>query len=250
MKLIVAGQNLFSGHDNFQTIKDYDKATIKLDCKVNDSVYNGSAVLLKYDNKNYIITAAHVARNIRINGYFICVDSINRPHVFDLKKNAFVNKSDWNFHNNADIAAIEIKPKKIDKYLDFHLKKYSIDISHFDLNLNFPMLRSSNVICYGFILVDLSNNNYSPESITANFATIGPKMTKMENYLSYFYFLQLPSIQGLSGGPVFEGGQIGSSNVTHNLMRCIGIMSGTHSDNTGGKISLVTPAYYMKDILK
>ena len=112
------------------------------------------------------------------------------------------------------------------------------------------MSRASNAICYGYILFDMSKNNYSPESIIVNFATIGPKMTKIENYLSYFFFLQLPSVQGLSGGPVFEGGQIGMSNFTYNLTRCIGIVSGTHFDNTGGKISLVTPAYYIKDLIK
>ena len=30
---------------------------------------------------------------------------------------------------------------------------------------------------------------------------------------------------------------------------CHGIMHGTMSDDTGGKIALVTPAFYLKDII-
>lgn len=32
--------------------------------------------------------------------------------------------------------------------------------------------------------------------------------------------------------------------------RCYGIMHGTISDDTGGKLAAVTPAYYLSDLIK
>lgn len=42
---------------------------------------------------------------------------------------------------------------------------------------------------------------------------------------------------------------VGSMTTTKEKTICYGIMHGTMSDNTGGKIALVTPTYYLKNII-
>lgn len=65
-----------------------------------------------------------------------------------------------------------------------------------------------------------------------------------------FYYLNIPSIQGMSGGGVYNGllgygNRYGGDGKTYML----GIMHGTKGDNTGGKLAVVTPSYYIWDLL-
>ena len=70
--------------------------------------------------------------------------------------------------------------------------------------------------------------------------------------LSDFFCLENPSVGGYSGCPVFDLGYStnGLMTMTKEKTWCHGIMHGTMSDNTGGKIALVTPAFYLKDIMR
>ena len=67
--------------------------------------------------------------------------------------------------------------------------------------------------------------------------------------LSDFFCLENPSVGGYSGCPVFDLGYStdGVMTITKDKTWCHGIMHGTMSDTTGGKIAMVTPAYYIKD---
>jgi hypothetical protein len=66
-----------------------------------------------------------------------------------------------------------------------------------------------------------------------------------------FYTLENPSVGGYSGGPIFDLGYIIVGAMTTNTgpTVCHGIMHGTISDTTGGKIAAVTPCSYVKDIV-
>jgi len=68
---------------------------------------------------------------------------------------------------------------------------------------------------------------------------------------SDFFTLENPSVGGYSGGPVFDLGYIIVGAMTTNTgpTICHGIMHGTISDTTGGKIAAVTPCSYVKDII-
>jgi len=252
--IIHSQQNIFVGSNIGSNLITYEKATIYLNCKTGkDSTASGTGILFENDSKFYIVTAAHVAKLMGNNSYFVCVDSVYKPHTFSLRKNSISNIINWNFHKNADMAVMEIKPKNRDKYLKLHLDKWSLNFSMVDTNLTLYK-RLNKVICFGFPLIDLNKTNYAPESIITYFVTNGSKLLKWgdnKKKISYFYLLQLPSIDGFSGGPVFEGGAIGVSNVTNNLrIKCIGIIHGTFYDKTGGKICYVTPCYYLKDLIK
>jgi hypothetical protein len=63
--------------------------------------------------------------------------------------------------------------------------------------------------------------------------------------------MENPSVGGYSGGPVFDLGYeiIGCAMTTKEMTQMHGIIHGTMSDNTGGKIALVTPMYYLIDLI-
>lgn len=67
-----------------------------------------------------------------------------------------------------------------------------------------------------------------------------------------FFLLENPSVGGYSGCPVFDLSYmvVGGMTVTKDKTRCYGIMHGTISDETGGKLAAVTPAYYLKDLIE
>jgi hypothetical protein len=74
-----------------------------------------------------------------------------------------------------------------------------------------------------------------------------------------FFFLQDPSIAGFSGAPVFlfpkpfatSGGAIAfpETGTGPGSLRCVGIVHGTISDETGGKMSAVTPSKYILETM-
>jgi hypothetical protein len=68
---------------------------------------------------------------------------------------------------------------------------------------------------------------------------------------SEFFLLENPSVGGYSGCPVFDLGYmiVGAMTTTKDKTRCYGIMHGTISDNTGGKLAAVTPAFYLAQLL-
>lgn len=61
--------------------------------------------------------------------------------------------------------------------------------------------------------------------------------------LSDFFCLENPSIGGYSGAPILDLGYMVTGNMTSTKEKTIlhGIMHGTMSDETGGKLALVTP---------
>lgn len=59
------------------------------------------------------------------------------------------------------------------------------------------------------------------------------------------------SVGGYSGGPVFDMGyeKMGCATATKEKTVLHGIVHGTMSDETGGKIALITPMLYIKDLI-
>lgn len=74
------------------------------------------------------------------------------------------------------------------------------------------------------------------------------------NTPSLFFFLQDPSIGGLSGGPVWDLLQpqiIDNRQIVRGgIPVCCGIVHGTLSDGTGGKLAAITPSFYLVELIR
>lgn len=69
--------------------------------------------------------------------------------------------------------------------------------------------------------------------------------------LSVFFCLENPAMGGYSGAPIIDMGYVSSPALiqTYGDTTIWGFVHGTMNDNTGGKIAMVTPVYYLKDII-
>ncbi len=69
-----------------------------------------------------------------------------------------------------------------------------------------------------------------------------------------FFVTQDPSIGGFSGAPVFDTGlpysTEGNMVLRSKTLQVVGIVHGTLSDDTGGKLGAVTPAYLLLELLQ
>jgi hypothetical protein len=153
----------------------------------------------------------------------------------------------WQNHPIADISIIQLTPKNGE--VKDRITKYSFPIRQISFQKDLPE-RETDLTFLGFPVVDLNMEYFSPLIFTgyrsSGFITQRRADT---NTKCSFFFLNVPSIQGCSGSGVFSSVKkamyFGSSKTF-----MIGIMHGTQSDNTGGKMAEVTPTFYILDFFK
>ena len=199
------------------------------------------------DGRAWIVTAAHVAKT---------TDETTQIAISDQDCNCIkiplseLNSSlSWIYHSTADIAVLPITFTKSNlKYLVNRCLPYD----HFNLEEN-SVSRDCELTSVGFPnglgvsgkFCPLTFRSYASSSLL----TLNRADTKTP---CDFFCLENPSVGGYSGCPVFDLGYmvVGAMTTTKAKTICYGIMHGTMSDNTGGKIALVTPTFYLKDIIK
>jgi hypothetical protein len=66
-----------------------------------------------------------------------------------------------------------------------------------------------------------------------------------------FFVLEDPSVGGYSGAPCFDTGiiKLGIATITSSDTKCYGMVRATLSDNTGGKLAVVVPSFYIVELL-
>lgn len=204
------------------------------------------------EDKSYcwFVTASHVARTC--NSSTIVVESTKDGKAAKLPFSLFCNPGSWIHHPIADISCIQIMPNE--RNIPF-IQKHLFPYDHFFLDKK-PVSRDAELTCIGFprgLGIDNDDGFYSPLTFrsyaSSGFLTLNRADTHTP---STFFCLENPSVGGYSGCPVFDLGYStnGIMTMTKEQTWCHGIMHGTMSDETGGKIALVTPAFYLKDILK
>lgn len=208
----------------------------------------GTGSFITKDNKMYIVTATHVAKNMDSLAYVIIEDKKSLPVRLKLKELAPNIK--WKNHPIADLSILELNPKK--EIIDKYLQKRFIPFDIIDLS-QVAMPRNTQLTIIGFPLGLGANGHFSPLTyrsypssslITFNRADTNTPQT--------FIILENPSIGGYSGGPVYDLSIVQAGNVTMrgNGTKLHGFIHGTISDTTGGKLTAMVPAYYIKDLIK
>lgn len=215
---------------------------------VSGSEIVGTAIFInKGDQEAYLLTATHVVLSITDESYAIISDSRGIPAKILLSE--LLGGAKFEHHPVADIS------------------KAKINITQ--KNIIFLSGR-----CFPFDQIDLTDNLISKdlEITTIGFplglGAIGAKFTPL-SYRTYvssplitlnrfdtgtpcdFIIMESPSTGGYSGGPVFDLGYHISGGMTttkeHTILH--GLVHGTISDPTGGKMGAVTPTKYLKDWL-
>lgn len=214
------------------------------------SVGTGMFVSSQADENNiygWIVTAGHVAMETTDSTKIVIATKDGKAETLPLKM--FGPLTNWKHHSIADISVFQITFSDINnKFMENRFFQYN----HFNTTKT-VVSRDFELTCIGFPRGLGTEGSFSPFTFrsyaSSGFVTLPRADTKT---LSEFFCLENPSVGGYSGCPVFDLGYStnGAMTITKEKTWCHGIMHGTMSDNTGGKLALVTPAFYLKDIIQ
>lgn len=222
-------------------------AAYRVLCSIRTPIGNGkeevgTGTFVVRGNDLFIVTASHVARPSNAQTYLIVSDDKGAPTQAPLSH--FCANNAWRHHPAADIAAIAVvQTQQIQALLQNRFFPYD----HVETAKLVPS-RDVELTTIGFPLGLGAAGSFSPLSFRTYAASGLVAFNRADTQTPCdFFCLENPSIGGYSGGPVFDLGYmvVGLMTQTKEKTICHGFMHGTLSDNTGGKLAAVTPAYYL-----
>ena len=211
----------------------------------NMSVGTGTFVVNGND-QIFMVTATHVAVSCNETTQVVISDSKGNATL--LKLTDFNPTLSWRHHATADVSVL---PIKMSPSIQPHLTQRFLPFDHFHVERT-PVSRDFELTSVGFPHGLGADGMFSPLTYRSHassaFITLNRFDTKRP---SVFFLLENPSIGGYSGCPVFDLGYmiVGAMTTTKDKTRCYGIMHGTISDDTGGKLAAVTPAFYLPELM-
>lgn len=198
------------------------------------------------NTRSWIITASHVAKETNDSTQIILANQEGKATIIPLSLLGPI--ANWEHHPKADIGIFKID---ITEHNYKYLENRCFPLDHFNLERR-PVSRDYELTSIGFPNGLGAEGSFSPFTFrsyaSSGFVTLTRADTKSP---SEFFCLENPSVGGYSGCPVFDLGYETNGIITSSRGQtcCHGIMHGTMIDNTGGKIAMVTPAFYIKDML-
>lgn len=202
--------------------------------------------IIKNGKEPFILTASHIAHNCLSSTSVVIGDADNNSQSLNLS--LFNEQLDWIHHPVADVSVLPIIPNpSISTHLEGHFFPYE------QLNTTTtPPSRDAYLTAVGFPHGLGAAGRFSPFTFRSHAASSLITLLRFDtNTPSDFFTLENPSVGGYSGGPIFDLGYIivGGMTTYTGPTICHGIMHGTISDETGGKIAAVTPCSYVNDIV-
>jgi len=208
----------------------------------------GTGFFILKGNKFYITTAAHVAKFT--NSFTIIILGDNNSIPINIQLVEIAKGLSWRYHPGSDIALIEIDIKN---HFDLFSSRF-FPYEQININPHSNPSRDQELTIIGFPKGLGSNRKFGPFTFRSFPASGIVSLSTSDdlNDIQEIFCLENPSCGGYSGGPVLDLGYIISGNITQvlNDTKLYGIIKGTIYDNTGGKISVVTPSYLLEDFFK
>jgi hypothetical protein len=208
---------------------------------------SGTSFILTNGRRYFLVSAHHVINTFTENDLIAFPIAENKALVSPLSsitKKPFV----WHSHDSADVSTIEIFP-------DVNVTKELLDSVSVPNNNIYsgrqPVPKTYDVAMFGYPFVDELGKNFSPIQVETKPAS-GLMSSYYErqgkSFMANVFYLQSPSMQGMSGGPVFYGYFLNNLYVKVNTM-LIGVNTAVRGDTTGGKFAMVMPSYYLIDLV-
>ena len=193
----------------------------------------------------WIVTASHVANDTDDSTEIIISTREGKAETLPL---ILFGPLKWIHHSVADISVFQIHfTSENESFMEGRFFPFD----HFNLE-RIPVSRDYELTSIGFPHGLGTNGLFSPFTFrsyaSSGFVTLQRADTKTD---CIFFCLENPSVGGYSGCPVFDLGYSynGVLSISKGQTVCHGIMHGTISDHTGGKIAMVTPAFYLNDLI-
>lgn len=202
----------------------------------------GTGIFVAKANDLYLLTATHVA--ITTNKTTTVVISDAQGNATSIPLVNFNNGLLWKHHLVADISAL---PIQMNSTIQPHLISRFLPFDHFQTQ-RMPVSRDIELTSVGFPNGLGAQGMFSPLTYRSYASSALISLNRADtNTPCEFFLLENPSVGGYSGGPIFDLGImiVGGMTTTKEKTYCLGLMHGTISDQTGGKLAAVTPAHYL-----
>lgn len=199
----------------------------------------GTGNIVSFHDKYFLVTARHIAMQLNNTAkiVFRVPDSsgIEEDLIF---LTSSIDGIPWIHHPQADISMLEIAPSNTFQKVRF--QQFSIKLDWVaSQKISFPI--GTDALFFGFPMY-MPGHYFSPIALSSNTASNLITHTDKVNYI----YLDRPSIQSCSGSGVFITIRRGSFSKSTYM---VGIISATLSDDTGGKLAVVIPISYLKELL-
>lgn len=212
-----------------------------------DSIFLGTATIISDSNRYFLATASHVSDAIKGDCNLVFRGKNDTPIFVPLKQFLSQKFGKWINHYEADISIIELIP--FDKSSKERLINWSFPFSQI-MGTKQAVMREVNVITIGFPVITKIRQHFSPLTFNSFFSsgliTLDRADTKKP---SIFQLLENPSVQGYSGGPVIIGISRPGLTLGPSQTVLVGVVHGTFYDNTGGKLAMITPTFYLSEMI-
>ncbi len=206
----------------------------------------GTGIFIVHGSEPYILTASHVARGCNAGTKVLVSDADSTSKSLSLR--LFNPQLNWKHHPVADVSVLRVVP---DESIVPHLQGRFLPSEQLNFTRDLPS-RDTYLTAVGFPMGLGATGHFSPFTFTSHASSALITMPRADtNSPQDFFILENPGVGGYSGGPVFDLGYVIVGAMTTNTgpTICHGIMHGTISDATGGKLAAVTPTFYVKGLL-
>lgn len=202
----------------------------------------------------YLVTTAHVAVFLSPQSTLTIRAHGDKPVTFKLDEfSPGKVKLPWHFHPEADVAvlALTITDKALPIFKGRFLTLNMIESEEVAPRRERPL------VVMGFPLALGTIGRFSPITSEGKTASGLLRIHRFDNKKeATFFILDKPSIGGFSGAPVYlipgpysEGAVMVMPNISAPA-KCVGLVHGTISDDTGGKLAAVVPAAFIVQTIK
>jgi hypothetical protein len=248
----------FSNIANAAWLDDLSSTVAFLSNKDKNKIDIGTGFFIYEDKNLFLVTADHVSKLLSNKSDITVRTDGDKPFSFKFSDIITITKPEkelpWIRHDKADIAILPLSNDLVSKLsvLNNHFLSVSYVYGGKD-----SVARDITLTVLGFPLALGVGEYFSPISRetkpASGFLVLKRSDTKQP---STFFITQDPSIGGYSGAPVFDlrmPRYIQGKGVVlkhhKDKPRVVGIVHGTIPDKTGGKLGVVTPSFYLKELV-
>ncbi|MDH4081268.1 MAG: serine protease [Nitrospira sp.] len=201
----------------------------------------------------YLVTASHVAAFLKAGSKITFRAKGDTPVSVSLTElTAGVSQLQWQLHPEADVAVLRLTLTAQTAPL---MQGRFLGLEMIDSAETAPV-RERTVTVMGFPLRLGTTGRFSPITSDGKPASGLLRILRADNKKeATFFLLDKPSIGGFSGGPVYllsapyaSGGALVFTDVSA-PPKVVGLVHGTISDNTGGKLAAIVPSRFIHETI-
>ena len=210
---------------------------------------SGAGFLVTDSTRLYLVTAAHVAKAMSSGNLVTLAGPNDTPETIPLDDLSGGPRQTWVQHASADVAVLVLKPSQqtLQRYLQGRFLPFEVFGA-----ADTPPPRETQLTVIGFPKGLGVKGHFSPLTLQTLPASGFLSMKRFDIPIdTAFFMLQNPSTGGYSGAPVIDVSRyvMGAVTTTGEGTRVYGLVHGTISDDTGGKLAAVVPARFIVETL-